>query len=1348
MDHGRRRTALSVALFGLLVAIFARGVTAPHSATAAAAINVNSDANAAWALTSPVLTPPVASSTQNPNPPRLYAGDISHPLPADASSLDNEPTNGYCVNISASGLLPALVGGDGTPIPATDMGFRLVASNPINPAAPPLVNVPIPQSVPGAHDGVARYKPTLHQNEVDPTALTRKTVPGDAFCVVAQSLAGYQKLEISWNYVPDGSSQSDSTAVNVLQLAPLNHVASGNTPVFDSVASPDNTVAPFFGLQVATVTLTASGAGAGGTGIIGTVCTVGWDRSFLTGHATNTGVPPNPINDVTLPDFTLIAPQTGSPSLVPAQVNVPNPFPQGTEWCVHITTALHVASTTNVQLAFDAVYNIQITTDDQTHLISLPAGQPLVLTGNYAVTNVSGSGSTLPGAVSPQYVVGAPATACIPGTFATYTDTSNNVGTGTDVLLPSGVHFTSAPGPDVAVATALQVGTAASFGIPGQAPGTICIRFTSFSPGEVLVNLSFTASGNPVTAGWEHTDSTGTQGGPLLVDFNRIDKTVITSGLDPASNIVTGTTLGITLSFNAADGTFIGSNTLTEWVIGSHNTGGIVVSGPVDGASLRASVTGTCGYFNTPDHLMNKTITGVSVGGRLELNDGSTNPLTPAFGDTDAIPDDLQFTTFHDAGCVGNDQTGISVDVFYPGQVTPAAPTETVAIQTSYLPPLKTPRLAWVGDTVNVTYAFSTGSTGCANASNVIDFIRAANQPGTFLPGPGITILGPDHAQSTFTGCTATVSYKSVDPGEVDIEAFIDGAPNTNISKVAYPIFYMAFEDAVSTATTTSIVSAEGNLSTTVRGWFLNDQPSSRPEEKTADGRDLPAGRWVMPDDWATLQGPGGFRNNWGSPDMPAVNVTYFMENEGTQNGWATQVTNGSSGWFVPNDTFAYSFNINPITGQPSILGSLDSPRIISDITNLSGNVNVSTFGDFNLTYEACGVNKLTQNPLCKPGDIVGHSRYYAIADYRNDPGKYPPILSNTVQTDWTWAGYKQVSVENGPAPSQKYVVVHMKDRDGFCDAIGYNNLLGIPINFDIDSGDGIILQQQGEPTTVNQKRRSAVVTAYDTLNDLGVPMHTDIAQPTVASDECQAWILVSNSLLTSTNVIVTIPATPAPPTGDIRITNIQCTAPESITVTNEGTNSVSLEGYALKSLPSNPVAPEEHLGLTGVLAPGQSATFHGGPNAPGWGWLNNTSGFIFNQGQADYARLVWNGFQESYLGCNGQAINPPIPTALPSSGEGATQFDVVVNFAGNTPVLLNPGWNLVTAGQGVTNLATVLAGQEASVSGVYYYDDATSTWQRYLLGTPGFVNTLTTMQDGKVYWVQVKQPFTLLVAK
>jgi len=1347
MDHARRRMFISAVVSLLVIVVLGRAASLPHAAGAAAAININSDGNAAWVPTSPVLNPPVSVGVTNPNPPRLYAGDISHPFPADAGSIDNEPTNGYCVNISSSGLLPALVAGDGSTIPATDLGFRLLASDPINPTAPPTVIVPIPQSVAGAHDGVARFKP-VHQNQIDPTAQTRKTVPGDAFCVIAQSLPGYRKLEISWNYVPDGSSQTDSTAVNVLELAPTNHFDAQNNVVTDSVASPDNTVAPFFGMQVKTVTLTASGPNAGGAGVVGTVCTIGWDASFLTGHTSNfpnTNNPgtPDSLNVVVAADFQITAVSGPLPTAVPGTSQAPNPYQQGTEWCLNIQTTLNSPATASVQFNFDAVYNIHIDTDDVVHSAATPPGAPLILTGNFAITNVSAAGTTLPDATSPQYVIGAPATACISGTVA-----------GTDVLQANGLNFSSAPGPDVAHPAAVQVGTAGSFGITGQNSSTICVRFTSFTPGELLLSVSFTHSGAPVTAGWQHTDAvTGTQGGPLLIDFNRIDSTVITTGLDPTTNIVTGTTLNQSLAFNAADGTYIGGTKLTEWVLGSHNSGGRVVSGPVDGASLRATVTGTCGYFTVPDVSKPKVITGVSVGGRLELNDGGTNPLTPAFGDTDAIPDDLPLSVLHDGGCVGNSSTGISVDVFYPGQTTIAAPTETVGINFSFFAPLKTPRLAWIGDTVTLTYAFATGSSGCANASNTIDFIRAANQPGTFLPGPGITILGPDHAQSTFTGCTATVNYQSVDPGEVDVEAFIvqgSGTPpiNTNISKVAYPIFYMALEDSVTTTTPTSVVSTEGLLSTVVRGWFMNDQPSSRPAVTTPDGRHLPAGRWVMPDDWATLQGPGGFRGNWGSPQMPATNVTYFMENEPILNGWTSQVKNGSSGWFVPNDASDYSFNINPITGQPSVLGSPTMPRIMSSVTDLNGNASVATFGDFNLSYEACAVNQLTQNPLCKPGDIVGHSRYYAIVDYRNDAGKYPPIKSETVQTDWTWAGYKQVTIEPGPVPSEKYVVVHLRDRDGFCNAIGFNNLLGIPVSFDIDSGSGIFLSGNGQPSSLAPRQRSDVVTSFDTQNDAGVLMHTDIAQKTIAPDECQAWVLVSNSLLTTTNVIVTIPQTPAPPPGNIRITGISCTAPETITLTNEGTNTVSLEGFALKSLPSNPIDPEEHLGLTGILAPGQSITFNGGPAAAAYGWLNNSSGLIFDQGASDYARLVWNGFQESYKGCDGTTINPPIPAALPSSGEGQTQFDVLVQFAGDTPTPLTVGWNLVTAGQGVTDLASVLNGHEAQVAGVYHWDDATSTWQRFILGTPGFVNTLTTMEGGKAYWVQVKQPFTLPIAK
>ena len=202
------------------------------------------------------------------------------------------------------------------------------------------------------------------------------------------------------------------------------------------------------------------------------------------------------------------------------------------------------------------------------------------------------------------------------------------------------------------------------------------------------------------------------------------------------------------------------------------------------------------------------------------------------------------------------------------------------------------------------------------------------------------------------------------------------------------------------------------------------------------------------------------------------------------------------------------------------------------------------TFGDLNLSYEGCAANVINGNPLCMPGDVVGYTTYYAVVDYLHDPAKYPPIASNMGTTGWTWDGYKAVTIEPGETPQYKYVVAHLRDRDGFCDAAAFNNTLGIQVEFDLDAGGGVIIDAQGQPATISLNRRSAIVTTFDTQDDLGNPINTGIAKPvfdTNNPDECQAWIKVSDSLLEPSNVIVTIAAPPAPVPGDIQITGLSC---------------------------------------------------------------------------------------------------------------------------------------------------------------------------------------------------------------
>jgi hypothetical protein len=217
---------------------------------------------------------------------------------------------------------------------------------------------------------------------------------------------------------------------------------------------------------------------------------------------------------------------------------------------------------------------------------------------------------------------------------------------------------------------------------------------------------------------------------------------------------------------------------------------------------------------------------------------------------------------------------------------------------------------------------------------------------------------------------------------------------------------------------------------------------------------------------------------------------------------------------------------------------------------------------------------------------------------------------------------------------------------------------------------------------------------------------------------------------------------------GDIRVTALKCTAPESVTVTNKGSNPVSLEGWALRSRNNSVTDPEEHLGLTGLLQPGQSKTFLGGTSN---GWLFGGQVATFDDpvgGNPDYARLVWNEFEISRLDCNGLATNPPIPAPLPLDGEGEIQLDIVVDFADTSVIPLVAGWNRMTVNEGSFPVGSVLKGNEDEIVAIYAWNSATGRWDRYIGGGPGYVNNLASLEGGTIYWVDVKRPFTLVLPK
>ena len=131
----------------------------------------------------------------------------------------------------------------------------------------------------------------------------------------------------------------------------------------------------------------------------------------------------------------------------------------------------------------------------------------------------------------------------------------------------------------------------------------------------------------------------------------------------------------------------------------------------------------------------------------------------------------------------------------------------------------------------------------------------------------------------------------------------------------------------------------------------------------------------------------------------------------------------------------------------------------------------------------------------------------------------------------------------------------------------------------------------------------SATVTTFDTVDYLDQPLHADITLPVREDGECQAWIKVSQSLPQPLRVRVTIPATPAPVPGTVRITDLVCYKPadETVTIKNLGKQAVSLEGFSLRSDPERYLDPEEYMEPNGILLPGESRTYHTNQ------WLNIT---------------------------------------------------------------------------------------------------------------------------------------------
>ena len=110
------------------------------------------------------------------------------------------------------------------------------------------------------------------------------------------------------------------------------------------------------------------------------------------------------------------------------------------------------------------------------------------------------------------------------------------------------------------------------------------------------------------------------------------------------------------------------------------------------------------------------------------------------------------------------------------------------------------------------------------------------------------------------------------------------------------------------------------------------------------------------------------------------------------------------------------------------------------------------------------------------------------------------------------------------------YVVFHVTDRDGFCG--GSNSLhpvLGEEVDFRIDSTTGVIVPDvngnsaEGPAVTIGGRWREVRDEhTFDTATHSSIANGGWTVEPVLTDGECQAWIHVSESLLSRVNVVVT----------------------------------------------------------------------------------------------------------------------------------------------------------------------------------------------------------------------------------
>ncbi len=300
-----------------------------------------------------------------------------------------------------------------------------------------------------------------------------------------------------------------------------------------------------------------------------------------------------------------------------------------------------------------------------------------------------------------------------------------------------------------------------------------------------------------------------------------------------------------------------------------------------------------------------------------------------------------------------------------------------------------------------------------------------------------------------------------------------------------------------------------------------------------ADSAKLPWDRANIPaEPWITTAG-SGYR--WDSFGAGANNGPYDFWEIADHSAEVISCAGPSSDVVEDNNPATAPCTGTAVPGSGVNTGGYQQIYVYSDN---HGEARAWINGDANLSFDDCITGGDPEEHqivalsgyYCEQGDLVGTSEVDVIANYPDKQGKHYPLSPDAVTIDWTWGGIKEVTIEETTQPQFNYVVFHVTDRDGLCqgkdtahnspagdDHHNLHPVLGESVFFQIDSGDGVIWSAAANAFWDADSATTKTFSADD-------PANAAIARtkfPGVTGNECQAWILVNNSLLSETNVTI-----------------------------------------------------------------------------------------------------------------------------------------------------------------------------------------------------------------------------------